>query len=188
MMIQKLHYITGNKNKFANAKSFFDNYSIELIQSSLSIYEIQSSDSLEIAQSKINQAWEQLQEPLFINDACWIIPALNGFPGPYMKYINNWFSPQDFINLMQGKTDRTIILRDTIIYKDSNGSQIFTNDHKGEILTVIYNGEFKAPSDVVVSLSSNKKSIAEETANKTFFLEGEDKIWIDFANWFKHND
>lgn len=184
-MIQKLHYITGNKNKFANAKSFFDNYSIELIQSSLSIYEIQSSDSLEVAQSKINQAWGQLQEPLFINDACWIIPALNGFPGPYMKYINNWFSPHDFINLMQGKADRTIILRDTIIYKDSKCSQIFTNNHRGEILTEIYNGESKAPSDVVISLSSNKKSIAEETANKAFFLKGEDKIWIDFANWLK---
>jgi len=186
-MIQKLHYVTGNENKFANAKSFFDYYSIELIQSPLSIYEIQSNDSLEIAQSKINQAWEQLQEPLFINDACWIIPALNGFPGPYMKYINNWFNPQDFIDLMQGKTDRTIILRDTLIYKDSNSLQVFTNDHKGEILTEIYDGKFKAPSDAVVSLSSNKKSIAEETTNKNFFSKGEDKIWIDFVNWLKHN-
>lgn len=186
-MPKKLHYVTGNKNKFANAKAFFDTHTIEIVQSQLPIYEIQSSDSMEIAQSKIDQAWNQLQEPLFINDACWIIPALNGFPGPYMKYINNWFVPQDFINLMQGKKDRTIILRDTIIYKDSKGSHVFTNDHKGEVLMGAYEGAFRVPSDVVISLSRNRKSIAEEISNKTFFLEGEDRVWINFVNWLKAN-
>lgn len=35
-------------------------------------------------------------------------PTLGGLPGPHMKFINEWFTPQDFLNLMQGKVGRTI--------------------------------------------------------------------------------
>ncbi|MCX6737034.1 MAG: hypothetical protein NTW73_03065 [Candidatus Parcubacteria bacterium] len=187
MDIKKLHYITENQSKFVNAQTFFTPHGITLIQTKLDTYEIQNSDFIVIAQSKVKQAWEQLKEPLFINDACWIIPSLNGFPGPYMKYINKWFTPQDFINLMRGKTDRTIILRDTIVYIDEQGSQTFTNNHHGIILENIYPGEYKNPSDVVVSLSKSGKSLAEELANKNFFLEGEDIVWNNFIDWLLKN-
>ena len=185
--MKTLHYITGNQSKFNNAQAFFTPKKITLTQTKLDTYEIQGSDAITIAEFKVRQAWEQLREPLFINDACWIIPALNGFPGPYMKYINSWFSPRDFINLMQDKADRTIILRDTIVYIDEQGSQVFTNDHKGIILKLIYHGEYKNPSDAVISLSKSGKSLAEEVVNKSFFLEGEDIIWNKFISWLQAN-
>ncbi|MFA5743006.1 MAG: non-canonical purine NTP pyrophosphatase [Candidatus Paceibacterota bacterium] len=185
--MKKLHYITGNRSKFANAQAFFAPYGIVLVQTKLDVYEIQGSDAVAIARSKAEQAWEQLREPLFINDACWIVPALDGFPGPYMKYINGWFAPQDFINLMQNKKDRTIILRDTIAYIDEQGSQVFTNDHRGTILERVYSGGCKNPSDAVISLSKSGRSLAEEMAGKNFFLEGEDVVWNNFIGWLQKN-
>lgn len=183
--MKALHYVTGNQSKFDNAQTFFIPHGITLMQTELDTYEIQGSDAMVIAQSKAQQAWEQIHEPLFINDACWIIPALNGFPGPYMKYINGWFTPSDFINLMQDKSDRTIILRDAIVYVDENGPQVFTNDHKGTILESVFPGKYRNPSDVVVSLSSSGKSLAEELANHSFFLEGEDIVWNNFIAWLQ---
>ena len=184
--MKELNYVTGNKNKFANSRTFFDGYGISLNQVEVKIYEIQSDNSLDIAKSKVEQAWNSIKKPLFVNDAYWMIPSLNGFPGPYMKYINQWFKPEDFINLMQGKKDRTIILRDTIVYKDENEVKVFTNDHTGEVLDKPYEGKFRFPSDVVISLSKSKKSVAEEVASGTTFIENENKVWIDFVEWFKN--
>ena len=88
-MKKTINYITENKNKLESAKSFFEKYNIEIKQKVLPICEIQSVDGIEIATSKAQQAWEIIKEPLFISDSFWTIPSLNGFPGAYMKYMND---------------------------------------------------------------------------------------------------
>ena len=178
-----ISYVTGNTNKFLNAKDFFEKYNITITQQALKINEIQASDSIQIAIDKAEQAWAQTQMPLFVNDATWEIPVLKGFPGPYMKYINQWFDPDDFINLMQGKDDRRIILKDIIVFINKTGHTVFTNNHEGVILTKKAIGAYRHPSDLVISLSKNKLSIAEEVANGSFFIEGEDVVWKEFADW-----
>lgn len=183
--MKKLNYVTGNKKKFNNAQIFFKKRGIKLIQKKIEIYEIQGLDAVAIAKSKAEQAWQIIKEPLFVNDAYWIIPALKGFPGPYMKYINAWFTPQDIINLMRGKSDRRIILRDTIVYINNEEIEVFTNDHEGIVLKSIYCGEYGNPTDAVISLSESGKSIAEEMKNKGFFLKGEDVVWNNFVDWLK---
>ena len=181
-MNKTIYYITENKHKFETVRSFFEEQGTEISQKVLPIYEIQSNNGVEIAISKAKQAWDIIKEPLFVNDAFWIIPSLKGFPGPYMKYINDWFEPDDFLKLMNGKADRTIILRDTIVYIDENGQNVFTNDYHGEILENKYEGNYKYPLDAVVSLLRNKKSIAEENGVQKFSTEGS---WADFAAWLK---
>jgi XTP/dITP diphosphohydrolase len=82
--MKTVNYITGNKFKFEIVKAFLGSYKVEIRQKELPIYEIQSNDTLEITVSKAKQAWEIIKEPLFVNDASWIVPALGGFPGAYM--------------------------------------------------------------------------------------------------------
>lgn len=181
----KISYVTSNPGKFENAQKFLASYSIEVEQLPLKIEEIQSSDSLEIATAKAGAAFQLEQRPLFVNDATWVIPALKGFPGPFMKYINQWFEPSDFVHLMSGKDDREIILRDYIVYVDERGQKIFTHDHEGSILEEVAPFKYKHPSDVVISLSKNKKSIAEEKQNGKFFIEDENLVWRQFAEWLQ---
>jgi non-canonical purine NTP pyrophosphatase (RdgB/HAM1 family) len=181
--MMKLTYVTGNKNKFENAQKFFMPYGVELEQASLNIREIQAHDGLEVAKYKAQSAWNMLHEPLFVNDASWSIPSLNGFPGPYMKYVNEWFEPIDFIHLMQDKEDRTIILKDTIVFVDETGSTVFTNEHRGTILTNLTQGDYRHPSDSVISLSKSGASISEEILRGISFIENENKVWEDFASW-----
>lgn len=179
----KISYVTGNPAKLENAQTFFKDYNVEVDQLPLHIEEIQSGDSLEIARAKAQSAFAIHRQPLFVNDATWIIPVLNGFPGPFMKYINQWFQPLDFVHLMQGKSDRRIILRDSIVFIDESGQKVFTNDHEGEILETVAPFDYRHPTDVVISLSKDRKSIAEARANGQFFIENEDLVWKEFANW-----
>ena len=84
----KILYVTGNPEKFKNAQQFFTQHVIEIEQLALPLEEIQASDPVEIAKKKAEEAFKECQKPLFVNDASWSIPALRGFPGPFMKYIN----------------------------------------------------------------------------------------------------
>lgn len=180
-----ISYVTGNVGKFENAQKFFAPHDIEITQLALKVQEIQSGDALEIAIAKAESAFAIAKQPLFVNDATWLIPALKGFPGPFMKYINQWFEPIDFIHLLEGKEDRRIILRDSIIYIDENGHTVFTHDHEGYVLKEAARFEYKNPSDVVISLSKDYTSIAEEKERGNFFIEDEDLVWKKFVEWLK---
>lgn len=182
---RKILYVTSNDRKFNSAKTLMSSLGIEITQAKVDIPEIQSDSLEEIAIDKAERAFKILKHPLFINDAGWIIPALNGFPGPYMKFINQWFTPDDFINLMQGQKNRQVILRDTIVYVDKEGTKIFSYDNKGVMLRKI-RGKEGPPSNKVISLSDSGLSISEENEKGIFFLESERKIWEEFSTWLNN--
>jgi non-canonical purine NTP pyrophosphatase (RdgB/HAM1 family) len=103
----KIKYVTGNQIKINFAKKQLDKYNIEIEQVRLEIDEIQSEDKFAVTTDKAQKAFEILKSPLFVTDTFWEIPALNGFPGAYMKYVNKWFSSEDFLALMKNKENRT---------------------------------------------------------------------------------
>ncbi len=180
-----IYYITTNSNKFENARAILAQHDILIEQRALDIDEPQRADALEIAIIKAQRAFAELQQPLFVNDATWMIPSLKGFPGPFMKYINQWFEPSDFINLMQGKSDRRVILRDTIVYVDHAGYKVFTSDHEGVVLDTVASFPYTHPSEAVFSLSPNTVSIAEARARGESLATKEITVWNDFATWLK---
>lgn len=115
-MDNTLIYVTGNSFKFDVASKVFMNTDIILLQKSLSTPEIQSKDVEEVAMYSADWACRELNQPVIVTDAGFCIEALNGFPGPFIKFVNEWFSVEDYINLMQGKTNRTIIVKDCLAY------------------------------------------------------------------------
>lgn len=176
-------YITGNQGKYENAKQFLEKYRVNVLQQKLSLDEIQSNDSVAIAVRKAQDAYRQLGKPLFVNDASWIIPSLGGFPGPYMRYIVEWFTIEDILALMEHKQDRTIILRDTIVYTDGSQEKIFTHDTIGSILKEP-KGEPRGPFITqLVTLRKDGKSLAEDTT--TGFSTQEAILWDEFGEWLK---
>lgn len=182
--METLLFVTGNPKKFEDANYLMKSFEIHLEQVALDISEIQSDSAEEITHDKAKKAFEILKKPLFVNDSSWLIPALNGFPGPYMKYINQWFTSQDFINLMAGHDNREIILRDLIVYIDDATTKVFNNDAHGKILKEI-RGSYGRPSDSVISLSTSGLSLVEEAEKGSFLLEPEKKLWEEFASWLR---
>lgn len=66
--MKELLFVTGNKDKFADAQSILRNYGIETTQKKLDLEEVQETDGEKIALHKALQAFEELQRPLFVND------------------------------------------------------------------------------------------------------------------------
>lgn len=98
-------YATGNQGKINTAQKALSPYGVELEGTKLNIIEPQTDSIEEISLSKAKQAYKLVKKPIFVSDSGWYIIALKGFPGPFMTYINKWFDPQDFLNLMSDKKD-----------------------------------------------------------------------------------
>jgi len=133
-MDNTLIYVTGNKVKFDVAYEVFLNTGIALSQKKLSTPEIQSKSVQEVAKYSAAWASKELNKPVFVTDAGFFIEALNGFPGPFIKFVNQWFSAEDYVNLMQGKTNRTIIIQDCLAYcHPGEEPMVFTGEYRGQL-------------------------------------------------------
>ncbi len=118
--MKQIIFVTGNKYKFEIAQKVLENSNVELIQQKIETPEIQSTDVEKIASYSAKFAAEKLGKPVALTDAGWYINALNGFPGPFIKYINQWLTSEDILKLMEGKTDRSVTIKGCLAYCEPN--------------------------------------------------------------------
>lgn len=118
--MKKITYITGNSRKFKNAKKFLKPYGIDVSQKEIEAPEIQADKAKDIAIYSSEYASKMLNKPVIKMDVSFHINSLNGFPGPYIKQINNWFSPQQIIELLLDKKDRSSYFIDIIAFSSPN--------------------------------------------------------------------
>lgn len=181
---KKLYCATGNAQKFTLGKIAFDKQGVDLEQVFIEIDEIQGEDPEAIITDKARKAFAALGSPVIVSDDSWSIPALNGFPGAYMKSMNHWLEPADFLNLMKGKKDRTIYLDQYLAYIDDEGIVIFNKRLQGVIVDSP-RGKTGPSIMRVVELEDDGMTIAEmfdaELANRK---GAKRDAWSDAARWF----
>ncbi len=123
----RLFCATTNADKFGLGQKTLAGHDIELIQVKLGIEEIQGEDAHTVVRDKAEKAYRQLGKPVVVSDDWWELAALNGFPGPYMKSINHWFTPGDFMRLMHGQKDRSVKLITHLGYFDGRDFELFSD-------------------------------------------------------------
>ncbi len=80
--MKRIFFITGNKNKFREAKSIIP----ELEQLDIDLPEIQSIDAKEIIRSKLLEALKHKKAEFIVEDTSLYFDCLNGLPGPLIKW------------------------------------------------------------------------------------------------------
>ena len=182
--MKEVIFSTGNKVKLKEATEACASFKINIIHKELDIDEIQSHDPSKIAIYKAKTAYSLVLKPVVVNDSFWNIPALKGFPGGYMKDVFEWFSAEDFINLMRTKTDRRICVTECIVYKDATTEKLITKEFWGEIAEKPY-GVGHSIDQVAVF---NGKTLSEHHQLGKLAFDKKDYIWNDFAEWFSKYD
>ena len=175
-------FVTGNQRKLGEAKRACDLYNIEIINQSYDIDEIQSSDPRQVTEHKVRAAYALAKQPVVVTDTCWSIPALNGFPGAYMKDIANWFSEQDFLNLMADKDDHRISFTENIAYYDGETLQFFSKEFWGTIVPPRGTG-----NSIENVAEFEGKTLGEHRSEGGYSHAPEDYVWADFATWYTQN-
>jgi XTP/dITP diphosphohydrolase len=127
-MKKEITFITSNTGKVATLRNKLDPEQFEVIQESIDLPEIQADTVKEIAIAKAEYAFELLQKPLIVQDSGFCIPALNNFPGPYVKYVWDKLGSDGFLKLMDGVEDRRAYFDKVVTYIDTTGVYSFRQE------------------------------------------------------------
>lgn len=187
----KLLCATGNDAKFAMAHRTCEQYGISLEQVVTDSAEIQSEDPVTIVERKAQDAFALLKQPVLVSDDSWAIAGLKGFPGAYMKSVNYWFTPEDFIRLTKELVDRQVVLHQYLAYCDGKETVVFNQDATGQLLTEPRGKAEPSSAKVVAMDYDNGLSIAEiydqgrEDSDER--IAGDHNVWQQFAVWYRDN-
>jgi XTP/dITP diphosphohydrolase len=132
----KINFVTTNLLKFEIAEAYFKKLDgeYELVRYAAETPEIQDVSVEEIARQSALWAAKETKIPCITADFGGAIIALGGFPGPFVKYINDWLSQEDYLALLQNKSDRGAYLEDAMAIAYPNGeSAVFSKKTHGLI-------------------------------------------------------
>jgi non-canonical purine NTP pyrophosphatase (RdgB/HAM1 family) len=126
-------FITGNQNK---ADYLARILGIELEHHKLDLDEIQSVDPKEVIEHKVKQAYEILKKPVLVEDTSLFFNALDGLPGPFVKFFVTAKDGQTIMcRMLDGFDDRTAYASAIYAYYDGEQLHTFIGRLNGTIAT-----------------------------------------------------
>jgi len=178
--MRRILFATNNERKVVEANAACMDFEIEVVQIKLLLDEIQSRDPIIISTDKAEKAFAMTNKPVVVTDTFWNIPALRGFPGAYMKDVNEWFGTSDFLNLMKDKADRRISFTESVTYKDLMEIKIFSKEFWGDFAE-----SPRGSGNPIEQLAKfNGETIGEKRDKGNLSHDPKEYVWFDFAKWF----
>lgn len=93
--------VTGNREKQKEIETIIG---FPLAIESLDLAEIQSMNLEEVAMAKAREAYQRIGRPLIVDDVSFEVEALNGFPGPLVKWWENVVGYEAMVEFVNGKS------------------------------------------------------------------------------------
>jgi XTP/dITP diphosphohydrolase len=100
------YFVTSNIHKFQEARRVLSEYKIATAKLKVEAVEIQDDNIENIAKASVLDAVKNCGLPVFVEDAGLFIEALNGFPGPYSRYVYDTVGVNGILKLMKNIEDR----------------------------------------------------------------------------------
>lgn len=176
-MSEKINFVTTNSYKFEVAQQFFARLpenDFTVVQYDIETPEIQDDSEAKIAEQSALWVSRQLGELAIASDVGFRIDSLGGFPGPFVKYANNWLQPNDVLNLMRSHSDRSARFVDVLAVATPEGeSKVFVTETPGSIVDAETVPDIKWTMDAVFIPEGHTKTLAEMDD------EEKDAVWSD---------
>ena len=118
--MKTIYFATSNTGKALSLQARFDPTKVKIKQISLDIIEPQADTCQEISIVKAKQAYAKLHKPVIVDDSAFHIPALNGFPGPYVKYILGTLGGRGILTTASEISNRHAYFESSLTYISSN--------------------------------------------------------------------
>lgn len=188
-MSKKITLLTGNERKKRSFEQAIVGYDIEVEIQKPWIPEIQSEDNGEVAAYSAEYGANLLNKPVVKMDSGFFIDGLNGFPGPFVCYVDKQIGADLFFNILKNLTNRNAKIKSSLAYCEPGGKPIiFESGCDGQIAEVLFQGEGSFIDRLFIPDHPNnpQKKFIGEIRNENYqkFLD----IWgdaeIQFAKWF----
>lgn len=189
--MNSLYFVTTNTGKVISLEERFKEKNVVIEQIKLDLIEPQAFTAKEVSLSKAKQAFEELKKPLVVEDSAFHINALNGFPGPYIKYALETLGAEGILGLINHIEERDAYFESALTYIDSSVQKTFVDkSYKGTITKKV------DTSDTTEAWSDLWKIFIPQNSTKTLAsLSREERSLIDakmkrknnfqkFAEWY----
>jgi non-canonical purine NTP pyrophosphatase (RdgB/HAM1 family) len=138
-MSTTLIFATSNKGKFAwleRSLKIAGLFDTAAVMKKMDLVEIQSESLEEISLYKAQQAYALLKQPVLVMDGGFYIHELNGFPGPFVRYMIDMMGVHAIAKLAGTLTDASCLFKNVVTYMDENGNPTQFYDDTGNIYTL----------------------------------------------------
>ncbi|EEA26067.1 nucleoside triphosphate pyrophosphohydrolase ham1 [Talaromyces marneffei ATCC 18224] len=106
LKLSTLTFVTSNADKIREVTSICKDYGITVNVRSIDLPELQGSIE-EVAREKCRQAALAVNGPVLIEDSAVIFHALNGLPGPYIKWFYHSLGLSGLNRILAGHEDKS---------------------------------------------------------------------------------
>jgi non-canonical purine NTP pyrophosphatase (RdgB/HAM1 family) len=123
--------VSGNRGKIAEARRVVgpDLEAVELV-----LPEIQSLDLLEVLAAKGEEAWRRLARPLVVEEAGLGLDAMNGFPGPLVKWMLEAIGAEGLARTALALENTGATATCALLYRDAHRTVIAEGKTEGTLL------------------------------------------------------
>jgi non-canonical purine NTP pyrophosphatase (RdgB/HAM1 family) len=123
--------VTGNRGKIAEARRAVG---AGLEAAEVDLPEIQSLDLAAVLRAKGDEAWRRLGRPLVVEEAGLELAALNGFPGPLVKWMLASVGAEGLARTAQALGDPRARARCALLYRNGERTVIAEGTTEGVLV------------------------------------------------------
>jgi non-canonical purine NTP pyrophosphatase (RdgB/HAM1 family) len=150
----------------------------------LDLPEIQSLDYLEVARAKAEEAWRRIGRPLVVEEAGLDLAALNGFPGPLVKWMLKAVGAEGLARAATALGDARATARCVLLYKDEDREAVAQGSTEGT-LVLPGRGAHGFGWDPVFLPQGSHHTFAELTGQEKDTLSHRGKAWRELGKLFR---
>jgi len=169
--------VTGNAGKVAEARLAVGP-GLEAVD--VDLPEIQSLDYLEVLRAKADEAWRHVGRPLVVEEAGLDLAALNGFPGPLVKWMLQAVDAEGLARTAASLGNVRAAARCFLLYKDG-GHEIVAEGRTEGTLVLPGRGTHGFGWDPVFLPDGSVLTFAELTGAEKGAVSHRGKAWQALA-------
>jgi non-canonical purine NTP pyrophosphatase (RdgB/HAM1 family) len=132
MRLDDLLFVTSNLNKLREAQQVLD---AQIGHRAIDLPEIQSLNLEEVVRYKARAAYSRLGKPVLVEDTSLELHAMDGFPGPLIRWVLSSVGPIGICTLATAFGDRRATVRCMVCAADGSTEAIGIGSVDGQIAT-----------------------------------------------------
>ncbi len=185
--MKEITFVTGNWAKILSARQMLEPLGFKVNQVKMDTTEIQADNVEEIAKYSAKEASDKLKCTVLKNDTGFFIDALDGFPGPYAKYVEKRLTEEGLLKLLEGVENRKACFIEAFAYCEYGKEPIvFTGVTKGTIAKE-KSGEYGWFWDFIFIPEGSEKTLGCFPDDKRFYLWNTD-VYKEIAEFLKNKE
>jgi len=179
------YFVTSNVHKFQEARQVLSEYKLATAKLKVEAVEIQDDTLENIAKYSALDAVKNCELSIFVEDAGLFVDSLEGFPGPYSKYVYNTVGLKGILKLMKNIENRSAHFKSVVAFATPKEQPIcFVGKVKGKISLKEQGTAGFGYDPIFEPDEGGGRTFAEMTTEEKNVLSHRGKALRKFAEWY----